>query len=173
MSPGYTHEKIARFIAAIVMYALDAWEIEYEDAGSTTFRRKPVGGFEGDACFYVGNAEAIRGLDDIDLSLHPAPDLILEVDIANRRIDKKAIYEACGVTEFWRYDRAAGLRVLAMRGGAYAPVDTSGVIRGLSVRIVQGFVDRFKAGEKRSAIVSSFKQWLRENQHLHEGNVEL
>jgi Uma2 family endonuclease len=73
-----------------MVYSLDAWAIEYEDAGSTTFRRKPVGGFEGDASFYVTNAERIRGLSDIDLSLHPAPDLILEVDLSHRRLDKKS-----------------------------------------------------------------------------------
>jgi hypothetical protein len=79
MSPGYRHEKIARFIAAIVVYVLDAWDIDYEDAGSTTFRRKPDGGFEGDASFYTANAEKIRGMSEIDLAFHPAPDLILEV----------------------------------------------------------------------------------------------
>lgn len=167
-SPGHTHEKIARFIAAVLVYALDAWEIEYEDAGSTTFWRKPVGGFEGDASFYVANAEVVSGLADIDLSLHRAPDLVLEVDISNRRTDKRAIYEACGVTEFWRYDRSAELRVLAMRDGEYAQVDSSGVVRGLPIRIVGGFIDRFKGGEKRPAIVTSILRWLRENRHLHD-----
>jgi Uma2 family endonuclease len=172
MSPGYTHEKIARFIAAILVYALDAWAIDYEEAGATTFRRNPLGGFEGDACFYVANAEAIRGLADIDLSLHPAPDLILEVDISNRRTDKTAIYEACGVTEFWRYDHAAGLVVLAMRDGAYAKVDSSVVVRGLPIQIVQAFIERFKAGERRPAIVLAVQQWLRDNRHLHDSDVE-
>ncbi len=167
MSPEYTHEKIARFIAAILVYALDAWGIDYEDTGSTTFRRKPVGGFAGDASFYVTNAAMIRGLRDIDLALHPAPDLVLEVDVANRRMDKEAIDAACGVSEFWRYDDVAELRVLGLEGGAYVPVDASRVIRGLPVRMVAAFIDRFNRGEARPSIVASIQQWLRDNRHLH------
>ncbi len=172
MSPGFRHEKIARFIAAIVVYALDAWDIDYEDAGSTTFRRQPVGGFEGDASFYTAKAEDIRGVAEIDLALHPAPDLILEVDIANRRMDKKAVYEACGVREFWRYDDAAGLQMLALQGGTYELIDTSRVVSGLPVQVVNGFVDRFTAGEKRPAIVASLQKWLLDNRHLHDANWE-
>lgn len=170
MSPGYRHEKIARFIAAIVVYALDAWGIDYEDAGSTTFRRKPAGGFEGDASFYTAKAEEIRGIAEIDPALHPAPDLILEVDISNRRMDKKAIYEACGVREFWRYDEAAGLQMLALNEDAFEPVDTSRVVSGLPVQIVNAFVDRFKAGERRPAIVASLQKWLHDNRHVHDAD---
>jgi Uma2 family endonuclease len=168
MSPGYTRERIARFIAALLVYALDAWGIDYEDTGSTTFRREPIGGFEGDASFYVANADRIRGLRNIDLLLHPAPVLILEVDISNRRMDKKAIYEACGVAEFWRYDDVAGVEIFALQGVAYAPVDARRVVRGLPVRIVEELVERFKAGDKRAAIASSFQQWQRENRRLHD-----
>jgi Uma2 family endonuclease len=173
MSPGYTHEKIARFIAAILVYTLDEWGIDYEDVGSTTFRRKPVGGFEGDASFYVANAEKIRGLRDIDLLLHPAPDLILEVDISNRRLDKKAIYEACGVAEFWRYDDAEGVHVFALQDGAYTEIITSRVVRGLPIAVVNSLVERLRAGDKRPAIVSSIKQWLRDNRHLHDDGASV
>ena len=173
MSPGYTHEKIARFIAAILVYTLDAWGIDYEDAGSTTFERKPVGGFEGDASFYIANAEIIRGLRDIDLFLHPAPDLILEVDISNRRLDKKAVYETCGVAEFWRYDDAEGVQAFALQEGAYTEITTSRVVRGLPIAVVNLFVERLRAGDKRPAIVSSIKQWLRDNRHLHDGGASL
>jgi Uma2 family endonuclease len=168
MSPGYTHERIAKLVAAIVIYAFDAWGIDYEDAGSTTFRKKPVGGFEGDASFYTVNADRIRGLRDIDLSIHPAPDLMLEVDISNRRMDKKELYEGCGVSEFWRFDESDGIEVFALEDGAYVEIDTSRIIRGLPISVVNGFVDRMKQGDKRPAIVVSVQKWLRDNQYLHD-----
>ncbi len=59
-----------------------------------------------------------------------------------------------------------------MRDGSYAEVDRSDVVRGLPIRIVQAFIDQFKAGEKRSAIVSSVQHWLRDNRHLHDENGE-
>jgi Uma2 family endonuclease len=148
MSPGYTHEKIAKLVAAILIYAFDAWGIDYEDAGSTTFRKKSVGGFEGDASFYTVNADRIRGLRDIDLSIHPAPDPVLEVDISNRRMDKKELYEGCGVSEFWRFDESDGVEVFALEDGAYVEIDASRIVRGLPISVVNGFVDRMKQGDK-------------------------
>jgi Uma2 family endonuclease len=167
MSPGYTHEKIARLVAAILVYAFDAWGIDYEDAGSTTFRKKPIGGFEGDASFYTVNADKIRGLGDIDLSVHPPPDLMLEVDISNRRMDKKELYQGFGVSEYWRFDESDGVEVFALEDGAYVRVDTSRILLGLPISVVNGFVDRMKQGDKRPAIVMSVQKWLRENRNQH------
>jgi hypothetical protein len=58
--------------------------------------------------------------------------------------------------------------VLALQGGAYVPVDTSRVVRGLPVGMVQVFVERLKAGDTRPAIVSAVQMWLRDNRHLHD-----
>jgi Uma2 family endonuclease len=172
MSPGYTHEKIAKLVAAILIYAFDTWGIDYEDAGSTTFRKTPVGGFEGDASFYTFNADRIRGLRDIDLSIHPAPDLILEVDISNRRMDKKELYAGCGVSEFWRFHESDGVEAFALEDGAYVEIDASRIVRGLPISVVNGFVERMKQGDKRPAIVLSVQKWLRDNRPQHDAAGE-
>ena len=130
------------------------------------------GGLAGDASFYTVNADRIRGLRDIDLAVHPAPDLILEVDISNRRMDKKELYEGCGVSEFWRFDEFDGVEVFALEDGVYVEVDASRIVRGLPISVVNGFVERMKQGDKRPAIVLSVQKWLRDNRTLHDATVE-
>jgi len=61
-----------------------AMGLDSESFGSVTMRRKDLGGgLEADACFYFGNmAVAMRGRDELNLQLDPAPDLAVEVDIS-------------------------------------------------------------------------------------------
>jgi len=88
MSPGLRHEQISGLIAALLIYAFDEWQIDYGEAGTTTFRTQ-LSGFEGDAAFYLANADKVRASEEIDRSRYPAPDLALEVDITSERTSKQ------------------------------------------------------------------------------------
>src|SRR5436309_2290037 len=80
--PSYEHEELNRLIDNCVAIMAMEWNIEYCDAGSTTFKREDLErGFEPDSCFYVQHAEQIAGKKRLDLTLDPPPDLVLEVDI--------------------------------------------------------------------------------------------
>ena len=61
-------------------------------------------GGEPDSCFYLAHEADVRGLSDIDLTLHPPPDLVVEVDITSPSLDKFELYAAAGVPEIWRHD---------------------------------------------------------------------
>jgi Uma2 family endonuclease len=167
MAPGLRHEQISRLIAALLIYAFDEWEIDYEEAGTTTFKTKPSG-FEGDATFYLANADKVRAIEEIDLSSYPAPDLVLEVDITSERTNKQTIYEEFGIGEFWRYDEKNGLEAFALNNGGYVKIEVSQAIRGLPLSTIGTFIEQYKAGVKRPAIISAAKAWLRDNRHLHE-----
>lgn len=47
--------------------------------------------------FYVQNVTAIRGRLDIDLNSNPPPDLVLEIDITSKSLDRLPIYARLGV----------------------------------------------------------------------------
>lgn len=79
--------------------------IEYECFASTTWRRQEcMGGAEPDNCFYIQNLPAVRGRLNIDLNSDPPPDLVLEIDITSKSLDRLPIYAWLGVPEVWRYD---------------------------------------------------------------------
>src|SRR5579885_1128764 len=104
-SPSAEHEKCNRTIALFVEILAEELKIDIEDFGSTTFRRSDLArGFEPDSCFYIKNEVLIRGKQEIDLSIDPPPDLVIEIDLTSRALDKLSLYAQIGVPEIWRYD---------------------------------------------------------------------
>src|SRR5439155_310836 len=68
--------------------------------GSTTLRRRrKQRGLEPDRCFWIANEPAVRAVRDLDLRIHPPPDLAVETDVTNSSLDRMGIYAALGVLE--------------------------------------------------------------------------
>ena len=61
-------------------------------------------GLEADESFYIANAQAVIGANDINLATHPPPDLAIEIDLTSSSVSKEAIYGRMGVPELWRHD---------------------------------------------------------------------
>src|SRR3989441_4237787 len=123
--PSYEHEELNRVIDNCIALIAIEWNIEYCNAGSTTFKREDLErGFEPDSCFYVQCAEQIAGKKRLDLTVDPPPDLVLEVDITHSSLDKLSIFAAVGVPEVWRYD-GERVRMLALAGDSYVERERS------------------------------------------------
>ena len=99
MSPLPAHERPHRIIGYIVTAILDAQERDWEDFGSTTFKKLKQAGLEPDTCFYIKNAERVKSLQRIDLEIDPPPDLAIEADITSKTTLEA--YEAIKVPEVW------------------------------------------------------------------------
>ena len=105
MSPGVRHEEAKHLISRMIETWAEVRDTDIRGVASSTFRREDLQrGFEGDEAYYIANAQRVRGLDEIDLLIHPAPDLVIEVDISGRSMRKFAIYESLGVPEVWIFD---------------------------------------------------------------------
>jgi Uma2 family endonuclease len=102
MSPLPIHERPHRIIGDIVKALLDVQGRDWEDFGSTTFRKKAKkAGLEPDTCLYIQNAEKVRDRKRIDLTVDPPPDLAIEADVTSQTaLD---IYESLEVPEVWIY----------------------------------------------------------------------
>jgi Uma2 family endonuclease len=132
MTPSFDHERLNRLLAELVAAIAAGLDLDYEQAGSTTFKREDVGrGFEPDSCFYLAHAETVRGRRRIDLATDPPPDLVLEIDITHPSLDKLPIYAAVGVPEVWRYD---GNRVVlyGLTTQGYEELNVSLVLAGVT-----------------------------------------
>jgi len=119
MSPKRLHEQVTRLVDMILTVITFELGVNLDNCGAMTLRvdRQERGG-EPDSCFYLANEPAVRGVTEIDLQLHPPPDIVLEVDITNPSLDKTGLYAAAGVPEVWRYD-GARMQFLVLTEGGY------------------------------------------------------
>jgi Uma2 family endonuclease len=140
MSPSTEHESIAYYIGLLVALFAEEAGVDLYGAGSTTFDREDLErGFEPDACFYVRNAERVRGKPRIDLSLDPPPDLVIVVDITSPSLDKFPIYARAGIPEIWRHD-GERLAIFELRGEEYNEVAESKILRPLTSEGLSGLI---------------------------------
>jgi hypothetical protein len=99
--------------------------LEVVSARSTTFRQEEAEkGLEPDDCFYIAHYAEMVDVEDIDLAVHPRPDLVIEVDQTNSSVPKEAIYAPMGVPELWRHDDGAVV-IRHLHGKAYLTADRS------------------------------------------------
>ena len=89
MSPRRQHENIGCLIGRFVEAYTEVLDIEVQSVASTTFKRKDLQkAFEADESYYIEHAELIRPKEEIDLTIDPPPDLVIEVEILPRPFRK-------------------------------------------------------------------------------------
>ena len=144
MSPSTEHEKLNLALATIAELVAEEQEIEFATLGSTTFRRRDLKkGTEPDSCFYIQNVERIRGKKEIDLTVDPPPDLVIEVEITSPAVPKLPVYARLGVPEIWLHDGRAP-RILRLAGGQYENSNRSGVLPCLTESVLSEFLEQSK-----------------------------
>lgn len=162
MSPSKLHETIKKLIGRMIEAFTEELNIEIASVSSATFKRADLQrGFEADECYYIQNAAAIRGRDEIDLAVDPPPDLAIEIDISRSAMDKFGIFGALGVPEVWRYDGRTILVYLRQESGDYAQVEQSAALPQLPISEVARFLEqRGSLGETQ--LIRSFRSRARD-----------
>ncbi len=142
MSPSTKHEDLKVVTASIVELVAEEWELEFKGLGSTTFRRRELEqGLEPDSCFYIQNVEHIRTKEEIDPSVDPPPDLVIEIEIARPAVSKLPIYAGLGVPEVWVVDGERG-HILCLSVDGYQPNEESQVLAPLTATVLSRFLER-------------------------------
>ncbi len=81
MSPKRLHEQTTRLVDMILTLVTFERGMNLDNCGAMTIRADlQENGGEPDSCFYLVNEPAVRGVTEIDLQVHPPPDVVLEVD---------------------------------------------------------------------------------------------
>ena len=155
---SFKHETVNRTLATLVETIAEEIQVDILNAGSTTFKRADLSkGFEPDSCFYIQNAERVRGKDEIDLAVDPPPDLIIEIDITSLSLNKFPIFAAIGIPEVWRYDGQA-VTIFKLENGEYSVREASVVLPNLTSQVITRFLQDSQA-MKRSAWLRSVREW--------------
>ena len=157
---SYRHENPNRRLASIVEIVAEEWEMDVDQCGSTTIKRPDLyKGFEPDSSFYIRNPSAVQGKEDLDFSVDPPPDLVIEVDITSDSMNKFPIFAAVGVQEVWRYsDRRVTIHLL--RGDRYVEASMSEAMAPLTGELLTAFL---AAGleQKRPQWIRGLREWAR------------
>lgn len=142
MSPGETHERLARRIGYLVAALVDVWGLDLEDLGSTTFKEPAwERGFEPDACFYIGDAAGVRAGGGTDARRPPAPEIVVEIDISRTSIDKLPVFSQFGVPEVWRHD-GRDATILGLEDGVYRLAEVSRALPPLTADVLSRLLER-------------------------------
>ena len=155
------HEKPNRALALLVEVFAEEMDVDVENLGSTTFKREELGrGFEPDSCFYIQNAERIRGKEEIDLLVDPPPDLVIEIDITSSSLNKFSVFAAFGVQEIWRYD-GARVSIFRLEAETYHEQAESTVLPKVTSEVLTTFIAEDKH-LKRTAWLRHVREWTRQ-----------
>ena len=148
---------------SLVEVLAEEFNIDLRRLGSTTFKREDIQkGFEADSCFYIQNASAITDKDGIDLMIDPPPDLIIEVDITSKSLDRSSIFASVGVSEVWRTD-CESVAIYRLEGPIYIEADCSGALPALTPEIASRIL-RNSRQMTSTAWLRSVREWARTTQ---------
>ena len=144
MRPSLEHEGLIQVMAIIADIIAEEQQVEFKGLGCTTFRRRDLKrGTEPDACFYIQNVERIRGKKEIDLTVDPPPDLVIEIEITCPAVPKLPVYARLRVPEIWLHDGRAA-RILRLSGDQYEECGRSGVLPSLTPSVLSAFCEQSK-----------------------------
>jgi Uma2 family endonuclease len=148
------HENLKKLVATLFEKLCEELDFDISPAGSTTFQREDLErGFEPDECYYIENAEFMRGKTSVNLDFDPPPDLTIEIDIKHSSLNRMSIFAAVGVPEVWRYD-GEELTIHLLKDGKYQVSETSSVIPKVSSPKLSELIEIGK--------ISAWKEFLKE-----------
>jgi Uma2 family endonuclease len=161
MSPSAEHEELKHMVALFVEVLAEEMQINVRGLGSTTFRREDLQrGFEPEACFYVQSAARIRGKTELDLTLDPPPDVVIEINLTNPSLAKFPIVAQLGVLEVWRYD-GRQWHIFQLAGEEYVKQAQSTAFPGLTAEVMTDLLHESRTLE-RLVWLRRVRTWVRE-----------
>ena len=164
MTPLESHESASSLIGKFVEILTEELDLTLKSLASTTLNRPDLkAGAEPGKCYYIQNEPLVRGRT-VDLKTDPPPDLVVEIDITHTDINKKALYQQMGVSEFWRYDGTT-LTLYHLQEGNYQEVQTSPTFSWVQKETLYQFLrDCAEQGETQAK--RTFRNWVREQIQL-------
>lgn len=140
VTPSMTHEEDADTIAEIVRITAANLGIPIRSVASTTFKRQEIErGFEADASFYIQSEERIRGQREVDLSVDPPPDLVLEMEMSRSALNKLALFASMEIPEVWRCN-GQRVTIFVLDQGVYREASSSLALSVLTTDVLTRFL---------------------------------
>jgi Uma2 family endonuclease len=158
MTPLPEHEYYKQVITTAIEDIAEVLEQNYECYGSTTWKRKiQEVGVEPDNCFYFQNEARVRGKLQFDLNSDLPPDLVLEIDLTNKSLNRFPIYARLGVPEIWTYDQGQ-LTIYQLQEETYQIVSTSSIFPALPIQELPRILEQNQT-QGRLTLRKAVREW--------------
>jgi Uma2 family endonuclease len=129
---SYAHERARVMLTRLFMTATDEFNLPLISLGQFSWRSQRMRcALEADGSYYVARAEQMKAVWQVDLAIHPPPDLAIEIEVSRSEMDRMRIYGKLGVPEVWRYD-GKDLSFWSLGGEGYLPIDCSVALPGVT-----------------------------------------
>ncbi len=162
MSPSKLHERIAELLGRLIAAWTEERAIPVHGCGTTTFRREDrQKGLEPDKCYYIQHLAEVRDREQLDLTMDPPPDLVIEVDVTSPSRRRFPIYARLGVPEVWLWQDGRLRFFLLNETGRYAVADDSAGLPGFPQWIAEQLVAQ-RLEKDDTALVREFREAIRE-----------
>ncbi len=131
MTVGYPHERYRERLGKIVAAVSKAFGIARDTAGETTWKRAKVKrGLQADQCYYfqpdkLAAVQAAWARKAKKIAHYPNPDLVIEIDLSEPKVDRPGIYAKLQIAEVWRFDGESVVIEQLQSDGSYAPAESS------------------------------------------------
>lgn len=153
------HERAARLIERFILILIIEMGMKVKTMGSTTLEREDlVKSAEPDNGYYIQNFPRVSDRE-VNLTIDPAPDLIVEVDITHSDLNKNALYAGLGVPEFWRFNGQV-LQILVLTDKGYVEGDRSPTFPLIKKEDLYRFLEAAFLDEVAAEI--DLRQWVRQ-----------
>jgi Uma2 family endonuclease len=157
--PLESHERAARLFELFIRVLVVEMGMKLKTMGSTTLEREDLlKSAESDNGYYIQNYPLVAD-HEIDLTIDPAPDLVVEVDITHTDLNKERLYSSLGVPEFWRFNGRVW-QILQLVEGVYVECNCSPTFPIVAKADFYKFLETALLDEVSAE--SNLRQWVRQ-----------
>lgn len=162
MSPSPSHERVKKLIGQLIETFTTEMGIPRRSLGSTTWKRRQLGkGCEADECYYILSHHRVRERPDVDLTVDPPPDLVVETEVSRTVVRRLRIYAALGVPEIWRWRNDSLTAYSLGADEKYVEREFSLNLPMLRVKDLEPFLS-FNVSADETAWIRQFRTWVQE-----------
>ena len=150
-------------VGSMVDMLTEELDIPSDAADPVTLKRADLGkGVEPDKLYFLGESVArVVGDRELDLTVDPPPDLIVERDATPSSVPRFPIFAALGILEVWRLDGHA-LQFFGLQPDrTYQPIGRSLAFSVLSLAEAARFLEQGRTGDQL-AWMRAFRAFVRE-----------
>lgn len=160
MTPLPEHEYYKERISDTIKDIAEILDLDFECLDSTTWKREiKKAGVEPDNCFYFQNEPLIRGKLIFNLDEDPPPDLVLEIDLTSKSLDRFPIYARLGVPEIWSYD-SGKLNIYQLEAETYIKKEKSLIFPSLDIQAIPSLIESYRELGRKN-FRKAIKKWVK------------
>jgi Uma2 family endonuclease len=147
MTTGRMHEDYKELLGQIVATVSKILGIPRSRLGETTWKRPEIArGIQADQCYYFDAEKltadrAARARKSNDIADYPNPDLAIEIDLSDSKVDRSGIYAQLRVAEVWRFDGESLVIEQLRDDGSYTPSEASRFLPLRAAEVIRWLVE--------------------------------